>query len=60
MPTDLEVKAELINWNRVFSSKVLHHAGQKGLREEKSGNPEHVRFAVVVPALSEYTKVKLK
>jgi len=41
----------MINGNRVLAGVVLHDSSEKGLREEKPGDPEHNRLSIVVPIL---------
>jgi len=46
---DFEIKAQAINSNNMFSSVVLSHTCDKGLREEQSRYPEYIWSSILDP-----------
>ena len=49
----LEPEAEVVDGNLELPGEVLGDAGQKGLGEVETGNPEHVRRTILDPVLHE-------
>jgi len=47
------IETNLIDRNRVLSSKILLSASEESLREEEPGDPEDIRSSVIVPILQE-------
>lgn len=52
--TNFEVKADDVNGDDCFSSKILQSSSQESLWKEKSGNPKDRGNSIINPALDEF------
>ena len=57
---DLVVEREQVNGYGVLAGKVLLDAGQEGLREEETRDPESARRTILVPILNENNTVAMR